>query len=388
MSASPSPDLRVTVRDECADDPDPPALSAAVEAALYRIAVAALDNAVRHGRAECCSVLLTRTDHRVEMTVTDDGSGLPAFTVNGDTTQNLDFPATAPVQGQVNSSTDALIRSGAVYFYHSCTAYNNADPAAYATIAASGRYTVDVPAGNYRVFVEPARTAAASWHNAKATCGSADVVDVSDGTQDLIAAAGARLHGTVTSLNGPVSLFATCQDYATHTNAAFKDISKGTYTLRVLPGIYRILIDPNPGTKALESWHPGKATCEEAEPINVSSDATLNLVAVAKDYVPPAPPPVTPPVTPPPPVIPPQEPPALQSLGKLAVSLKHGKKMKLAAATSAGVKITWRSLTPKTCVVKKSKVVAKKKGKCKLSATAPAVSGYAAFNKRYVVKIR
>lgn len=82
VSAAPSPELRVTVTDGAADDHGPP-LSAAVEAALYRIAVAALDNAFRHGRARHCSIVLTRSDRWVEMTITDDGAGLPADVVPG-----------------------------------------------------------------------------------------------------------------------------------------------------------------------------------------------------------------------------------------------------------------------------------------------------------------
>ena len=75
--AAPTSDLQVTVTDSTLDRPGRPPLSAAVEAALYRIAVAALDNAARHGRARHCSITLTRSDQQVEMTITDDGVGLP-----------------------------------------------------------------------------------------------------------------------------------------------------------------------------------------------------------------------------------------------------------------------------------------------------------------------
>ena len=75
--AAPTSDLQVTVTDTTLERPDRPPLSAAVEAALYRIAVAALDNAARHGRARQCTITLTRSDQQVEMTITDDGVGLP-----------------------------------------------------------------------------------------------------------------------------------------------------------------------------------------------------------------------------------------------------------------------------------------------------------------------
>lgn len=74
--AAPTPDLQVAVNDSTVDQPGRPPLSAAVEAALYRIAVAALDNAARHGRARNATITLTRSDQEVEMTITDDGTGL------------------------------------------------------------------------------------------------------------------------------------------------------------------------------------------------------------------------------------------------------------------------------------------------------------------------
>ncbi len=58
-------------------------LSAAVEAALYRIAVAAVSNATRHAQASTCSVRLCRSSDCVRLTVTDDGRGLPPDLVKG-----------------------------------------------------------------------------------------------------------------------------------------------------------------------------------------------------------------------------------------------------------------------------------------------------------------
>lgn len=81
--AAPTPDLHVSVADGTIDQPDHPPLSAAVEAALYRIAVAALDNAVRHGRARHATITLRRSDHQVQMMITNDGTGLPADATPG-----------------------------------------------------------------------------------------------------------------------------------------------------------------------------------------------------------------------------------------------------------------------------------------------------------------
>jgi len=59
--------------------PDPlPALPAAVEVAVYRIALEAVNNVVRHAAATRCAVTLTHAGNRLILTVEDDGGGLPA----------------------------------------------------------------------------------------------------------------------------------------------------------------------------------------------------------------------------------------------------------------------------------------------------------------------
>ncbi len=58
-------------------------LSAAVEAALYRIAVAAVSNVASHSHATTCIVHLTAHADCVRLSVTDDGQGLPADAVKG-----------------------------------------------------------------------------------------------------------------------------------------------------------------------------------------------------------------------------------------------------------------------------------------------------------------
>jgi hypothetical protein len=68
--------------------------------------------------------------------------------------------------------------------------------------------------------------------------------------------------------------------------------------------------------------------------------------------------------------------------------LKKGKKAKLAKSTTQGAKITWKTTTKKRCTVKKAKVTAKRKGKCKLSAKAPGVPGFTAFSAKYTIRVR
>ena len=50
-------------------------LSDEVEVSLYRIAQAALDNAMKHAKASRADVLLQKADGRVVLTISDDGTG-------------------------------------------------------------------------------------------------------------------------------------------------------------------------------------------------------------------------------------------------------------------------------------------------------------------------
>ncbi len=61
---------------------DLPPLPAAVEVAIYRITAEALTNVVRHAAAATCRVRLAVAD-RVELTISDDGRGLPSDVVAG-----------------------------------------------------------------------------------------------------------------------------------------------------------------------------------------------------------------------------------------------------------------------------------------------------------------
>jgi signal transduction histidine kinase len=55
-----------------------PALPAAVEVAAYRIVQEALANVTRHAHAHRCSIRLECSEERLQIEVTDDGTGLPA----------------------------------------------------------------------------------------------------------------------------------------------------------------------------------------------------------------------------------------------------------------------------------------------------------------------
>ncbi len=60
-----------------------PALTAAVEVALYRIASEAIHNAVRHSGGQQCQVSIEVAEGEVRMTISDDGRGLPEPLIAG-----------------------------------------------------------------------------------------------------------------------------------------------------------------------------------------------------------------------------------------------------------------------------------------------------------------
>ena len=60
-----------------------PTLSAEVEAAVFRIASEAMSNAARHSRGSRAALRLTAEDGGLQLTVSDDGIGLPAVPREG-----------------------------------------------------------------------------------------------------------------------------------------------------------------------------------------------------------------------------------------------------------------------------------------------------------------
>jgi two-component system, NarL family, sensor kinase len=53
-----------------------PSLSAAVEVAVYRVALEAVTNTVRHAQAQTCRVSVTLNDEKLILEIVDDGQGL------------------------------------------------------------------------------------------------------------------------------------------------------------------------------------------------------------------------------------------------------------------------------------------------------------------------
>jgi hypothetical protein len=309
------------------------------------------------------------------------GSATPVV-VSGSTTAHLQARTTSTISGGV-SGPSGLLDWGYVEFFATCQDYLDGNPAAYAPFTA-GAYSAGLPNGSFLARVHPYSGAAPSWHNAATGCGSATAITVSgSGTHDLVAARGAVVTGTVTSSAGPVKsagvqFYADCRAYYRSDEAGTGHTTKGMYTVNVVPGTYRVLVNPGKGTGARESWHAAKATCESADLVTVTGDSRLDLIALAK-YAQIGPVPPNPP-----------GPPSLsaQSVKKPPKNMKKGKKVALAKRTKQGVKLTWKSRTKKVCTVKKTVLTAKRKGKCKISASAPATSTFKPFAKRYTIRVR
>ena len=317
-------------------------------------------------------------------------------TISGETeSADLVMPPVYPVSGAVTSPATE-IDGGWIEFFDSCQNHIDGVRLASSTFD-NGRYAVNLPAGTYRALIHPDQGAAMSWHNAKAGCDQADTFTVAGSTtQNLGPARGVVVTGGVSSSNGPVDsgeVFFTDQcRRQIHDGYAATDSFTGTYRVNVLPGSYRVWIDPNRGTGAADSWHSAQRDCTLSSAVTVSSDGAVALLAAARTVAGPEPtpePPVTP--APEPPVNPTPPPPAqpgTQSVKKPPAKLKKGKKVALAKKTQQGAKVTWKTSTKKTCTVKKYKVTAKKKGTCKLSAKAPAIPGYTALRKKYTIRVK
>ena len=60
-----------------------PPLPAAVEVAVYRIALEAVTNVYRHAKAKSCAVTIAAQPHSLQLCIVDDGPGFPATLQRG-----------------------------------------------------------------------------------------------------------------------------------------------------------------------------------------------------------------------------------------------------------------------------------------------------------------
>ncbi|MEZ5184967.1 MAG: hypothetical protein R2720_04410 [Candidatus Nanopelagicales bacterium] len=74
--------------------------------------------------------------------------------------------------------------------------------------------------------------------------------------------------------------------------------------------------------------------------------------------------------------------------------VKRGKTVRLPRSTVQGSPLAWATTSKKVCTVmrakgrKRAKVEGKKRGRCALAASAPALDGYTSYSKRFKVRVR
>lgn len=209
-------------------------------------------------------------------------------TVTQDTTLDLTAAAaTAVVTGTVSSSLGS-VDSGRISFYPECLATSGM---IVSTEISNGRYTATVPAGSYRILIDPPREtgAAQSWYkNVRGIthCAEADVVTITGNTTlDLTPPlAYYDVSGEVSSSQGRInsgSVQFYTEDCDTREVVAGSGISDGRYQTQVTPGTYRVAIITEVRTASAVSWHNNKHNCAQADPVTITEDTTVNLTAAA-----------------------------------------------------------------------------------------------------------
>jgi hypothetical protein len=277
---------------------------------------------------------------------------------------NLTAMALYAVNGSVSSAKGPMTQ-GAVSFFGSCQDFAAGKRALDVSGLTSGTYAVSVPPGEYRVRISPPEDSAdqASWHDASLTCEQATPVVVkADSLLNLKAVAYYTVTVSVNSASGPVpsakvEVFTDCQAY---TNKSRTDGGwiNGTYSVVLPPGSYLFYAKVSSVPPALSSWHGPATTCEKATPVTVTSDMQLDLRVFEHQYIKRAP-----------------------------YNLELGKRQALAKRTRQGVRVTWKSETPKVCKVTKYTLTGRRLGRCRLLAKAAETSDYVQYSQGYRVRI-
>lgn len=300
--------------------------------------------------------------------------------------RDLNAPPVAHFTGTMSTAA-GLVEWGRAQFFATCQDYLNANSSGVG-YARSGQLDSWLPAGTYFVRLYPMAEGAPSWNGGRATCAGSTTVTV-PGSAALLAGSGVTVTGSVTTSKGTVrrghvEFYPDCWAASRGFDSGSATVTAGTYSRAIMPGTYRVRITPEEPTSAAISWHSAQADCGEATPVTVSAAGTLDLRGLAKGEVPFVEPiePVTP-VTPVTPVAP-----AKQTVRKPPAKLKKGAKAKLARKTAQGSRLTWKTKTRKICTVKKYVLTARKKGVCKLSAKAPAGTGFTAYSRTFRIRVR
>ena len=191
---------------------------------------------------------------------------------------------TYTLDGWVSSSNGDITR-GSVVFFADCQKFAQNAATASASIDDDGYYEIAVPAGTYRILIDPGAGthAVKSWHAEQPTCEQATPVTVTGAASvDLLAMPLHEVTGIAKTATGPVPYgtiraYANCADYRADVknSTASSGIMNGYYSLELPVGTYRIfLMGPS------RSWHDAKATCEEATEVTVTEPMDLDLVGL------------------------------------------------------------------------------------------------------------
>lgn len=183
------------------------------------------------------------------------------------------------------SSSNGDITHGSVVFFADCQKFAQNAATASASIDDDGYYEIAVPAGTYRILINPGAGthAVKSWHAEQPTCEQATPVTVTGAASvDLLAMPLHEVTGIAKTATGPVPYgtiraYANCADYRADVknSTASSGIMNGYYSLELPVGTYRIfLMGPS------RSWHDAKATCEEATEVTVTEPLDLDLVGL------------------------------------------------------------------------------------------------------------
>ena len=393
--------------------------------------------------------------------------------------KNLTLSELFTVSGSVSRSASS-VPDGTVSFFTTCQDFQALTPRAQSPLT-SGSYSVNVPAGSYRVLIS---SDIESWHSVAATCDEAAVVQVTgDTARSLSGLAPAKIKGRVTYKGvGLSDAFVSARrwDGGQWKPVAFAQTADdGTYTIaNLVPGTFRVQFDSVQYGKGWLPGHywPAAQTLQSATDIALGTGATVQGIdasmvegasiagtvfgptgprggalvslydssgfALAGVYTEPdgtweitglwpgsykvsfedadgsnkeywndkasleqadtitvanlqdrsgldaylgGPDPCEFQKTCP---APPVASLLSQSLKSPPKSLKRGKRARLPATTAQGGRISWKSLTKKTCTVKKNRVRGVKKGKCVVRASSPQTSTFALLSARYTIRVR
>lgn len=278
--------------------------------------------------------------------------------IDADRVLDLEAIGTATITGAVTSAAGA-VTSGSVWFYTDCVSGKEVSSA-----ITYSRYTIELTPGTYWVRITVgAGPAVTSWHSDQTTCELATPVSVSsNATLDLRPRALYTVSGSVTSRNGAVArgsvtAYASCQDRIAGPFADTSAISQGTATLTLPPGQYWFLISTR-SSHAAESWNGSQTACEDSTPITITGADPFSLTTLA-----------------------------VQKVKKPRTSLRVGRKTKLAIRTAQGARVTWTARPQRVCGISGHRLIARDKGRCRVTASTPATAGLVSLRANFSVAI-